>query len=425
VDLVRRAHASDVPIHVAAPPDGHRWLVKERSRRRGLLGRWLGSQSARSEANPVRPAQAAVEPRREQREANATELDGRRPDGLSDTDELRDFFEGRVLAKPSAHTSVWEIYRLSRHNCTNTIQCSGFGFDFYRSDLLQRGAELRAGLFGSQGYASLTLPKVFGSSWVGTASLFRNFSPWDNSVPGRGLERLPYREQRTRLQVSMARPLSARLRLRFTWAGQSIEVQPDASAQEPGFVLPPSFDEHIGQLSLDIQQRELWARVALRMQHREQTGLWGLDGSERVTRRPGRLAVTAGYSTSLAGRRSLGLRAVAQKSWHLDQFSDNFSGFDGIRAPGFQPRRYDRGLGASVTFSHNIGRRVPISWRLEGALLRHERYGDRDQLGVEAEIFLDAWLKTDIFLRVGYGLVSSQQGEAGDLRSRLVLSRRF
>ena len=48
-----------------------------------------------------------------------------------------------------------------------------------------------------------------------------------------------------------------------------------------------------------------------------------------------------------------------------------------------------------------------------------------DQLGLEVETFLNAWFKTDVFLRLGYGLYSSREGEAGDVRSRIVLSRRF
>ena len=68
-----------------------------------------------------------------------------------------------------------------------------------------------------------------------------------------------------------------------------------------------------------------------------------------------------------------------------------------------------------------------MTLRLEGAALRRERYpdGNADQLGLAVETFLNGWLETDLFLRLGYGLTSSREGEAGELRSHIVLSRRF
>ncbi len=38
---------------------------------------------------------------------------------------------------------------------------------------------------------------------------------------------------------------------------------------------------------------------------------------------------------------------------------------------------------------------------------------------------LSSWLKTDLFLRLGYGLYSNIPDQDGDLRTRFIVSRRF
>ena len=47
--------------------------------------------------------------------------------------------------------------------------------------------------------------------------------------------------------------------------------------------------------------------------------------------------------------------------------------------------RFDLGLGASVSFNGRLSRRLPLTLRLAGAMLRGERYlqVDAEQLGID------------------------------------------
>ena len=159
---------------------------------------------------------------------------------------------------------------------------------------------------------------------------------------------------------------------------------------------------------------------------------WSLGGNlarEAARERPEAVERIVTLGTPVVGGPKYTLAAgyFRQQGFDLDHFSHFFSGFAGIRAPGFQPQRFDSGLGASLSYSLNVFARVPLTLRLEGALLRRDDFPgeDADQLGVEVETFLDAWFKTDVFLRLGYGLYSSRPDEDGDFRSRVILSRRF
>ncbi|MCP4662663.1 MAG: hypothetical protein GY856_45290 [bacterium] len=99
----------------------------------------------------------------------------------------------------------------------------------------------------------------------------------------------------------------------------------------------------------------------------------------------------------------------------------------GLRVAGFQSQRYAKGLGAVVSYNRNVLRRVPVTLRLEAAALRHGDLpaDDVDQLGLAVESIVNVPFKIDLFMRLGYGLYSSRDEEAGRLRSKLVLSRRF
>ena len=95
-----------------------------------------------------------------------------------------------------------------------------------------------------------------------------------------------------------------------------------------------------------------------------------------------------------------------------------------LRVAGFQPRLYHGGLGANISYSRNVLERLPVTVSIEAAALRGEA-GDVDRLGIALDSILNGPFKTDIYLRLGYGLHSSLPDEAGKLRSHLVLSRRF
>ncbi len=420
-EVVREAHLSDVAIHVATPPDGHRWLVRPDPGKelRRLLGRRF------SRRGPGRPAVYA----RASLDLSRDPVFGPPGSGLPgleiDDDEP---FNGRVLADRDVDATVWEAFLIARGNCTNRISCSGVGFDYRRSDLFANGSEVYAVLYDQRGWASLTHPRLFGSDWVMTASLYRDFSFWENGVrnPPAAPGATGFEERRSSAWLSLARPLGRRLRFRGSYGLRNLELRraPGPAAE---LTLPGSVFEQIGELELDLRRRGLYSRASFEMRWRGDPDPWGIDLSEPLNRSPRRLALVAGTSRRLAGDRSLGARVVFQRGWDLDHFSHFGSGGRGVRAPGFQPERFDRGWGASVSYSGSILRRLPVTLRLEGAALRRDRYPDEnaDQLGLAVETFFNGWLGTDLFLRLGYGLASSRPGEAGELRSHLVLSRRF
>ncbi|MEM7357134.1 MAG: hypothetical protein AAF657_40340, partial [Acidobacteriota bacterium] len=236
-----------------------------------------------------------------------------------------------------------------------------------------------------------------------------------------------FRQRSTSGWLSLARPLGKSLRLRGTYGLRHTGFRRAPWNDPPGFALPDPFLEHVAEIDLDFSRRRLYAHAELETRQRETAETWGIEGSQQVTRAPGRLLLSGGYSLNLPRHRSFGARIVFERGWQLDHFSDLFTGFAGVRAPGFQPKRFDTGWGGSVSYSRNIRRRVPLTLRLGAALTRHDRFPDNDanQMGLEIETFFNGWWKTDIFLRVGLGLYSNRPGEAGDLRSRLIVSRRF
>ncbi len=438
--VVREAHLSDVAIHVATPPDGHRWLVRPDPRKelRRLLGRRFSRRGA-GRPDPGRPdppavyAQASLDLSRDSvfgPPGPGSGLPGSGPPApeLAAAASDDEPFDGRVLADHDAYSTVWEAFLIARGNCTNRISCSGVGFDYRRSDLFANGSEVYAGLYDQRGWASLTHPRLFGSDWVMTASLYHDFSFWENgvrnppvAVPGS----TGFEERRSSAWLSLARPLSRRFRLRGSYGLRNLDLR--RAPWPADFTLPGSVFEQIGEIELDFGRRGLYAQASFEVRRRGDADPWGIDLSEPLRRSPRRLTLVAGTSRRLAGDRSLGARVVFQQGWDLDHFSHFGSGGRGVRTPGFQPQRFDRGWGASVSYSSNVLRRVPVTLRLEGAALRRERYSDEnaDQLGLAVETFLNGWLGTDLFLRLGYGLTSSREGEAGELKSSIMLSRRF
>ncbi len=441
---VRLAHASEVPIHVATPPDGHRWLVREEpKKRRRLLGRLFHRRGRDREAAVAlaeHRGSVAGEPRHSfhsrpsggQTESVAPVPDfGTSPNGDGSSG-------GRVLADRDAYTRTWDAFLIARENCSNTVSCSGVGLDYRRTDLFENHAELYASIYDIQSYASFTYPRLRGTRWVLTAALEHDLSYWQNGIPHPGTTEVwaGFEERRSILSLAFARPIGKMLRLppsggtlraRAVFGLTRLGLRRDPGDETPGFRLPASILEQFSAFELDFQSRKLYARASLELHMRGEKEPWGIDGSEPLASAPSRLTVTTGYSTALAADRSLGTRFVVQKGWNLDHFSDFFSGFNGARAPGFQPQRFDFGLGAGVSWSGRLSRRLPVTLRLEGALLRSDRYPheDAEQLGLELETFLSAWFKTDLFLRLGYGLYSNVPDQDGDLRSRIILSRRF
>ncbi len=428
---VREAHASDIPIHVATPPDGHRWLVREeprqsrrllsrlfqRPRNTGLAGR--RKRALRHDSSSPFPSDLSL-----RMWPSETSPGGGEP------------FGGRVLADRDAYTSTRELYLITRDNCTSTISCSGLGFEYQRTDLFESRAELFVSLYDIQSFAALTYPRLGGSRWVMTASFLNDLSYWDNGIlhPGTTDVWAGFGQRRNNLSLAFAHPLEEMLRLcplkgklraRATVGLAHFSFQ-DRS-EIPDFRLPGALVERRGGLELDFERRRFYARAAYELRLRDGSDSWSIDGSEPISANSRRFTLTVGYSTTLPKDRSLGSRVVLQQGWNLDHFSDFFSGFSGVRAPGFQPQRHDFGLGASISWSGRLTRRLPVTLRLEGAVLRSERYPheDADQLGVELETFLSSWFKTDLFLRYGYGLYSSLPDQNGDLRTRFIVSRRF
>ncbi len=434
---VRIAHASDVPIHVATPPDGHRWLVREepKKKRRRLLRRLFhrrDRQTAPEEGN--RNVTGALAELAFQGPPEAGPPQHRISDRLGEPNVSlppagEEPFGGRVLADRNAYTSVWDAFVIARENCSNTISCSGLGVDYRRTDLGKNRSELYAGLYDIQSFASFTYPRLQGSCWVMTASMLHDISYWENAVlhPGTTGVWAEFEERRTGLSFTFARPISTTLRARATFGLTHLRLRPDPWVVTPGLSLPSSVFERLGAVGIDFQRRKLYSQVSFELRQRNDSDPWGIDGSEPLSRAPSRLTLLAGYSTALAKDRSLGTRVVLQKGWNLDHFSDFFSGFSDVRAPGFQPQRHDLGLGASINWSGRLAPRLPVTLRLEGAALRSERYrhDDADQLGIEVETFFSAWFKTDLFLRLGFGLYSNIPDQDGDLRTRFIVSRKF
>jgi hypothetical protein len=154
---------------------------------------------------------------------------------------------------------------------------------------------------------------------------------------------------------------------------------------------------------------------------------WGFELSEPFHRSRRYAYLAAGFTTRLEKYRSLGMRLRLMKGWDLDRVSLFYSA-SGVRPAGYQPRYFVEGLGTVLSYNFNLRQRLPVTLRLEAAALRGGGLRDEedvDQLGTAVESILSGPFKTDLFLRLGYGIYSSRDEPAGRFRSSLIWSRRF
>ncbi len=444
------AYAGDVPIHLAVPPLGHRWLVKRRHREHGR--------------RPPIDGTAA-------RATRAGDPEGSGLSALPDLESMTasgDLTRGdRVLAGADWDATTYEPYLRLQHNCSEDLACSDLGFFFHRRDLLANGAELFAGIRKRTFWARLAYPRVFGSDWLMNSWVsFRG--DWVELVPLDGAtgDVVPSGDSDTpsstpifaasrELGVGVVRPLN-----RYLFFHGSYGLRRLGFSRHPetrvGYVLPSSTSEHRSVVGLDVQARWFSVRAGYSLARRDTWNPWGAstglgDGDIAADRHVGPLVgalpsasilesagglhrtyrrgwLAAGTSAPLQEWRSIGAQLVWQKGWDLDHFSSFYAASDSaLEVAGFQPVRFHEGFGAVLSYNTNIERRVPLTVRLEGAVLRGPAI-DRlsvDRLGIALESILSGPFNTDLYVRLGYGVYSSLDEEAGRLRSDVVLSRRF
>jgi hypothetical protein len=432
---VARAYDSDIPIHVAVPPDGHRWLVKRKQDKHGN----------RRHRNRLPALPAAPGP------ADAASPDQDWYNLLSDLDGTvsgEGPWGDRVLAGPGKYASTSEVYLRLRSNCENDAVCNDAGFFFHRQDLLSRGAEVYAGIFEQSFLAHLSYPRLFDSDWL-MSSWLRYRGDWLEEVPMQpaqaeaGAPSTPLLRGSRALGITLVRPLGRHFSLLGSY---SLRYQKYSRLAETdaGFTAPTSTPEHRAALSLGLHGRKLSVQAGLSLTRRSTWQPWGAptpagetgaapapaatpepEASEPFFDAYRQAWVAAGFSTRLPSYQSIGGQVTARKGWDLDHFSSFWAGSDSmLRVAGFQSRRYHEGLGAVISYSRNIAERIPVTFSLEAASLRGGD-GDVDRLGIAVDSILSGPFKTDIYLGFGYGLHSSLPGEAAKLRTNLILSRRF
>jgi hypothetical protein len=430
-EQVAEAHASDIPIHVAVPPNGHRWLIKRKPDR----------HDKQSHHDQLLPAQ---------RPGAGPQLHHHLYPDLDRSDAaVKDSWGKRVLAGPGKYASTYEVYLRLQDNCMDDFSCSDAGFFFHRRDLLSRGAELFAGVYRQSFRAQLSYPRLLNSDWF-LSSWIGMTGGWEEQVVADGGSRSTPILMGTRgAGFGLVRPLSRYLHLRGSYSLKFLELSRHPET-DSGFTMPTSTSEHRGSLSLVLRSRKLSISTGVSHTRRSSWEPWGWSlpvevaddlpdqGEHSESAAPVLIPelaepvdgfqyawLVAGFSTRLPDYQSIAVQVRAQKGWHLDHFSYFWAGSDStLRVAGFQTVRFQEALGASLSYSRNLSMRVPVTFSLEAASLRGEK-SDVERLGIRVDSILNGPLKTDIHIRLGYGIYSNVPGEAGKVRSGLILSRRF
>jgi hypothetical protein len=425
-EQVAEAHASDIPIHVAIPPNGHRWLIKRKSDRHD-------NQSHNDHRLP--PAQ---------RPDSGPQLRQHLYPDLDRSDAAVGQRGERVLAGPGKYASIYEVYLRLQDNCLGDLSCQEAGFFYHRRNLLSRGAELFAGVYRQSFGAQLSYPRLLDSDWL-LSSWIGVTDGWEEQVTGGdgSLSTLIIMGTR-RAGVGLVRPLSRHLHLRGSYSLRFLELSRHPET-DPGFTMPTSTSEHRGSLGLAMRGRKLSISAGMSHTRRSSWEPWGwslpgemADESSSESATPISTPeltepfdgyqyawLVTGFSTRLPDYQSMAAQVRVLKGWNLDHFSSFWVGSDStMRVAGFQATRFHEGLGASISYSRNLSMRVPVTFSLEAASLRGVE-SDVERLGIRVESILNGPLKTDIHIRLGYGIYSNVPGEAGKVRSGLILSRRF
>lgn len=421
------AHASDVLIHVATPPEGHRWLLKgdETRERRGDV----------SYPEPVMPDPEPM--------ATMSPADRRFGDAIDaqQVGSLRGVLAGLgAFAARARVTTSWTGGTGGAESDFN------FGFDF--SDLDAFGASGRSGKrpwyfriggFDDDGLVSLTRPEVFGSSWSWTTSLDLAFDPQsdflfnrrdDGSGDENSIANLSLDVTEFGLRTSVARSLGRNWIGRFHYHATEMSIERKAGT-DPAFVMPVDTMQHAVGFTTEGGGESLWLQGELEAGFRENWRRWGLDGRQEERSSWFRFGGRGTWARHFTRSQTLSATAGVYVGRDTDRFS-RYRLFEvDARVPGYSSSiGFDEMVHIALAYNFRVWK-LPFAFRVDSAELGFsDDPVDPDQLdqelvGLQLQLNLHGPFETDLLLGVGRGVHAFPSRGEEETYFWAFLSRRF
>ncbi len=405
--VVAEAYASDVMIHVETPPDGHRWLVKDKKK-----GRRLGGLTEISEAERQQLASTSL--------AAVGEVTPVAPP-TSDAD-----YGPRTLA---------DVHAYSTHSSFSIfgIEDGSESFDFYpgvvvsSQDLWRTGASGYVGFFLDDARVGLGVPNFLHDSWSLSVDLYLPYeSKLRRSTSYVGGERLDGTvdlDEQT-LSLSLGLPLTRRTAFAFTYSLTRLDFE-RAESSSPRFVLPQDTMEHSFDVGLAVRWSHYTAEVGLEHGLRQEWEPWGIDGAAETTDEFEVFRSSIGGFWKVGKSDNLSLALAYWQGEQLDRFSRRRNGQSRVGIAGFgNLQGYDGAVAVSATWGTHLWK-VPINLRVTKSSEWLDSWDFSDErTWVRFRFLVNGPFKLDIWPSVSYVLESNIPGEVGDTVLSFSLSRR-
>lgn len=418
------AHESDVLIHVATPPEGHRWLLK--------------GNDAKEQRGDAAYSLPEPEPR-----ANVAPADRRFQNvfGAQQVGTLRGVLAGvGAFAARARVTTSWT-------GGTGDVEGDfNFGFDFSDLDAFGNSARdgkrpwyFRIGGFDDDGLISLTRPEVFGSSWSWTTSLDLAFDPQSDFLFNRrddglgdenSIADLSLDVTEVGLRTSLARSLGRSWvgRLHYHATDLTIERRPGT---DPTFVMPLDTTEHALGFTTEFGGEKLWFEGEVESGFREQWSAWGLGGRQEERKSWFRFGGRGTWARHLTRSQTLSATAGVYLGRETDRFS-RYRLFEvDARVPGYSSSiGFDEMLHLALAYNFRIWK-LPFAFRVDSAELGfsddpvNPEQLDQELVGLQLQLNLHGPFETDLLLGVGRGVHAFPTRGEEETYFWAFLSRRF
>ena len=436
--VVEQSHASDILIHVATPPDGHRWLLRG------------------SELDPARGDQP-YGPEAVLRERDDCDTDRSGSDCANDGEPIVDDDPrlGPSLQRDQ-NLSAGDTVLAGLHAFPARSRVSfGFsggsgpteteslvGFNYVNFDLFGRGRRgkgelyLWIGGFEDDGLISLTDPELFGSAWSLTASFDVRFDAEQDSLfrlaeqplgDDATFRDLSLDTQRTAVRLSASRSLTGSLSARFLYTVSDLDFDRRPTTDD-AFVVPLDTTEHEVGTELTLTRGGFTGELSMSHGRREDWRAWGLDGQEEAESSHTRAGLQFSMARSVAETQTVGLAVGLHRAWNVDRFSrTRLFQVDG-RVPGYSSSLgFDEALLAALSYNFNIWK-LPLRLRFDAADIGYEQNTpdlvDQQLLGAQLNLNLHGPWETDWTFGFGRGLYAEPEREEQTFYW-VVASRRF
>ena len=427
-DRLVEAHASDVLIHVATPPEGHRWLLKgnETKERRGDL----------SYPDIVQPDQQPLA---------ALSREERR---YGDTFDAQQFgaFRG-VLAGVGAFASRARVTAAWFGGTGDVESDLNFGFDF--SDLDAFGSSGRSGrrpwylrlggYGGDEGLISLTRPELFGSSWSWTTSIDLAFDPQSDFLfalrdEGAGDENnvadLSLDVTEVGLRTSVARSFGRRWIGRFHYHATEMSID-RRSGTDASFVVPLDTTQHAFGFSTEFGGKALWFEGEAETGFREEWQRWGLDGRQEERSSWFRFGGRGTWAKHFTPSQTLSATTGLFVGRDMDRFS-RYRLFEvDARVPGYSSSiGFDEMVHVALAYNFRVWK-LPFAFRIDSAEMGfsddpvNPNQPDQELVGVQLQLSLHGPFETDLLLGAGRGVHAFPSRGEEETYFWVFLSRRF